>query len=85
MSSTTKTPHFSWQRSSRVTDLSLPNDLPCAEDASLYKVLRETERQLDWTLARKVMEVQDSLSKNMPVGIFGGLIHPYRKRLHLPC
>jgi len=69
----TKTPHFSWQRSSRVTDLSLPNDLSCTEDASLYKGLREAERQLDWTMARKVMEAQDSLSKNMPVSIFENL------------
>ena len=69
----TKTPHFSWQRSSRVTDLTLPNDLSCTEDASLYKGLREAERQLDWTMARKVMEAQDSLSKNMPVSILKNL------------
>ena len=72
--SATKTPHFSWQRSSRVTDLSLPNDLSCTEEVSLYQGLRGAERRLDWTLARKVMEVQDSLSKNMPVGNLGNRV-----------
>ncbi|KAF8312533.1 SWI/SNF complex 60 kDa subunit [Clavulina sp. PMI_390] len=56
---------FSFQRSGRTTDLSLPSNLSCKEDLSLYNGLRDAERKLDWTLSRKVMEVQDSLNKTM--------------------
>lgn len=67
MSATTKTSHFSLQRTNRITDLSLPGDLGDNEDAVLYEGLRGAERELDWTMARKVMEIHDSLSKNMQV------------------
>jgi hypothetical protein len=30
-----------------------------------YEHLREAERKLDWTMARHVMELQDSLGKTM--------------------
>ncbi|KAF5392127.1 hypothetical protein D9757_003196 [Collybiopsis confluens] len=35
-----------------------------AEDSEMYQSLLEMERKLDWTITRKRMEIQDTLSRN---------------------
>jgi len=61
---TSKSPHFQAQRTPNVTDLSLPPEIGAiAPEASLYNDLRESERKIDWTMTRKVLELQDTSSK----------------------
>ncbi|KAJ4476363.1 SWI/SNF complex 60 kDa subunit [Lentinula edodes] len=52
----------------KLTDKSLPNVIlqnpDFAEDSQMYQSLLEMERKLDWTITRKRMEIQDTLSRN---------------------
>ncbi|KIK65065.1 hypothetical protein GYMLUDRAFT_220324 [Collybiopsis luxurians FD-317 M1] len=54
----------------KLTDKSLPNVIlqnpEFAEDSQMYQSLLEMERKLDWTITRKRMEIQDTLSRNPP-------------------
>ncbi|KIJ41033.1 hypothetical protein M422DRAFT_209501 [Sphaerobolus stellatus SS14] len=48
----------------KLTDRSIPTSLLNSfEDSQLYFNLLEAERKLDWTIARKRMEIQDSYGK----------------------
>ncbi|KAJ3743180.1 SWI/SNF complex 60 kDa subunit [Lentinula detonsa] len=52
----------------KLTDKSLLNVIlqnpDFAEDSQMYQSLLEMERKLDWTITRKRMEIQDTLSRN---------------------
>ncbi|ESK90328.1 swi snf and rsc complex subunit ssr3 [Moniliophthora roreri MCA 2997] len=52
----------------KLTDKSLPNVIlqnpEFAEDSKMYQSLLDMERKLDWTMTRKRVEIQDTLSRN---------------------
>ncbi|KAG7087361.1 hypothetical protein E1B28_013334 [Marasmius oreades] len=51
----------------KLTDKSLPNVIlqnpEFAEDSKMYQSLLDMERKLDWTMTRKRVDIQDSLSR----------------------
>ncbi|KAE9399403.1 SWI/SNF complex protein [Gymnopus androsaceus JB14] len=51
----------------KLTDKSLPNVIlqnpDFAEDSQMYQSLLDMERKLDWTMARKRIEIQDTMSR----------------------
>ena len=61
-----KPAQFQAQRTATIKEYSLPQDedtLLIAPDAALYTQMRESERKLDWTMARKVLEMQETVTK----------------------
>src|SRR5258708_26627995 len=62
----TKPAQFQAQRTTAIKEYSLPEDedtLLIAPDVTLYTQMRESERKLDWTMARKVLEMQETVTR----------------------
>lgn len=55
----------------KLTEKNIPNAIlhspDFGVDSQMYQDLLNTERKLDWTIARKRTEVQDALQKQAPV------------------
>lgn len=57
----------------KLTEKNIPNAIlhspDFGVDSQMYQDLLNSERKLDWTIARKRTEVQDALQKQVPVSL----------------